>query len=153
MSKKTSEREALEKEAAELDLKVPGNIGDEKLKERIEEAKAAQNGSGAADATAAGEQTSPQVTGDQAAPANNAVPPIEIAKQQTASASGLTQPSDTNLSAHRAPPEPDTDIFEVIDRVRHGGKVYEVGDPIELKVKTELPALIAAGVIAGPDTE
>ncbi len=44
----------------ELDLKVPGNIGDEKLKARIEEAKAALNGSGAANAPAAGEQTSPR---------------------------------------------------------------------------------------------
>ena len=131
MSKKTPEREALEKEAAELDLKVPGNIGDEKLKERIEEAKAAQIGSGAANATAAGEQTSPQVTGDQAAPAATAQAQPTASKQ----------------------PEPATDIFEVIDRVRHGGKVYEIGDPIELDVKTELPALIAAGVIAVTTTE
>lgn len=131
MTGKTPEREALEKEAEGLGLKVPGNIGDAKLAERIEEAKAAQNDSGTANAPAAGEQTSPQVTGDQAAPA-------------------ATAPAQPTASKQ---PEPTTDIFEVIDRVRHGGRVYEIGDPIELDVKTELPALIAAGVIADPDTE
>ncbi len=130
MPDKTPERAALEKEADELDLKVPGNIGDEKLKARIEEAKAAQNGSGAANAPAAGEQTSPQVTGNPAAPA--------VAKPN---------------AKRKAMPEPEMDIFEVIDRVRHSGKLYKPGDPIELDINTELPGLIAAGVIADPDTE
>ncbi len=153
MTGKTPEREALEKEAEGLGLKVPGNIGDGKLAERIEEAKAAQNDNGTANAPAAGEQTSPQATGDQAAPAATAVPAIRLAKQQTTSASGLTQSPGIGKQAKTARPEPDTDLFEVIDRVRHGGKVYEIGDPIELDVKTELPALIAAGVIADPTTE
>lgn len=129
MSDKSPERIALEKEAAELDLKVPGNIGDEKLKSRIEEAKAEQNGSGSTNAPAAGDNTSPQVTGNPATPA---------------ATTSRTQP---------AKPEPEIDIFEVLDRVRHGGTLYKPGDPIELDVKTELPPLIAAGVIADPDTE
>ncbi len=53
----------------------------------------------------------------------------------------------------KAMPEPEMDIFEVIDRVRHSGKLYKPGDPIELDINTELPGLIAAGVIADPDTE
>ena len=37
---KSPEREALEKEAEELDVKFAPNLGDEKLQERIDEAKA-----------------------------------------------------------------------------------------------------------------
>lgn len=126
MSDKTPEREALEKEATDLEVKFAGNIGDEKLRERIEEAKAAQNGSGAANAAAAGGETSPQVTGNHAAPAV------------------------TQVKEPVAPPVSGTGLFEVRDRVRHNGTFHSPGDPIELDLKTEAPALIAAGVIAPP---
>lgn len=66
---------------------------------------------------------------------------------------GTGKTSGQKKRAKTKEPEPETDVFEVIDRLRHNGTLYKPGDPIELDVNKELPGLVTAGVIADPNEE
>ena len=141
MSEKTAERLALEARYEAHGKKVPGNIGDEKLKERVEELDAEA-------AKAAADKEAEAKKDDGSHPKANA-PAGDAGRQppQVAAPTTNTGRKTPKVDA------PKIDIFEVIDTVRHNGKRYKPGDPIELDVRAEAPGLINAGVIADPNTE
>ena len=119
-----SDLETLKAKATDLGLSFPANIGADTLAAKVAEAEAAKTAS-------AGATTPPEQGADKKKPA---------AKPKAAKPAKEAKPAKSAGASECV----------VLDRVRRGGRLYEIGDPIEL-TKADQLELAAAGVVASPE--
>lgn len=124
-----SDRELLEERAKALNLTFPANIGDEKLEAKVvaAEAKAAAKAEAKEKADAEAKAKADAEAKDKADAEAKAKADAEAKARSKANAS-------------------ETDLYPVLDRVRHNGELYEVDDVIELTLK-EHAKLSAIGIV------